>query len=93
MWLVEVEGGKVNFDYYGVAENECGWWKVEGGKVNFDYYGIAENEYGWWKIEGGKVNFDYTGLADSDNGRMYVSMVVWILVIQMLFRMEMSGYM
>ena len=33
-------------DYYGIAENEYGWWKIEGGKVNFDYTGLADSDNG-----------------------------------------------
>lgn len=50
-------GGKVDFDYSGVAKNQNGWWRIENGKVNFNFVGFAENENGWWYLTGGKVQF------------------------------------
>ena len=55
------KGGKVNFDYTGIAENENGWWRIENGKVNFDFTGVASNENGEFYIENGKVDFSKNG--------------------------------
>ena len=59
--LLYTSGGKVNFNYNGLAQNENGWWYIHGGKVDFNYNGLAQNENGVWYVRGGKVDFSYNG--------------------------------
>ena len=68
----KLNGGKVDFDYTGLAANEYGWWYIHEGMVDFDHFGLEQNEYGWFRIESGKVNFDFNGLAANEYGWWYL---------------------
>lgn len=68
----KITGGKVDFDYTGIAPNEYGWWRVKNGQIDFSFNSIASNEHGWFYLNGGKVDFGFTGVAENENGWWYI---------------------
>ena len=65
------QGGRVLYNYTGMACNEYGWWYFENGNLNPTYTGMACNEYGWFYYRNGNVDFNYTGMAYNDYGWWY----------------------
>ena len=63
-----IEGGKVNFNYNGLADNENGRFYIVNGRVNFDYTDVIQDGADWVYIENSKVRYDYTGIRENING-------------------------
>ena len=59
-------GGEINRDYTGLAQNEYGWWYINDGQVDFSYTGVRNNEFGWWYVNQGGVDLSYTGLSKKE---------------------------
>ena len=53
----KLNGGKVDFDYTGLAANEYGWWYIHEGMVDFDHFGLEQNEYGWFRFHWMQVRY------------------------------------
>lgn len=59
-WVL-ISGGKPDYNYWGVAKNNVGYWFVRAGKVDFTYTGLLrDNANNVWYVDKGKI---YTGAA------------------------------
>ena len=52
-----MSGGKVNFNYTGLAKTSMAGGELRVARLIFSYTGLAKNENGWFYLHGGKVDF------------------------------------